>query len=133
MTTSSLSPTAPRISITSAGIPGGVGAFSRTPKALGPESYPLSNPIKPARADGFGIGRNGVLQITEHHVDLRNQLRNLGAHLFDVWRYEMNHALELDRKLSQRRRRADRKRPEKIARKLHSSSPHKASPRISRG
>jgi hypothetical protein len=36
-----------------------------------------------------------------------------------MWRDEMNHAFEFDRKLAQWRRRADRQRLEKIARKLH--------------
>ena len=69
----------------------------------------------------LGVGRDRVLEIAEHHVDLRDQLRHLGAQLLDVRRHEMDHALELDRQLAQRRRRADRERLEEIARQLHRS------------
>ena len=50
----------------------------------------------------LGVGRDRVLEIAEHHVDLRDQLRHLGAQLLDLRRHEMDHALELDRQLAQR-------------------------------
>ena len=67
----------------------------------------------------LGVGRDGVFEIAEHDVDLRDQFRHLGAHLLDVRRHEMDHALELDRQFPQRRRRADRERLEEIARQFH--------------
>ena len=67
----------------------------------------------------LGVGRDGVLEIAEHHVDLPDQLRHLGGDLLVVRRHEMNHALELDRKLAQRLRCADGERLEERAGKLH--------------
>ena len=67
----------------------------------------------------LGVGRDRILEIAEHHVDLSDQLRHLRAQLLDLRRHEMDHALELDRQLAQRRRRADRERLEEIARELH--------------
>src|SRR5580658_5212268 len=55
----------------------------------------------------LGVGRNGVLQIAEHDVDLADEVRNLGAQLLQVRRDEMDHALEPHRQLAQRRRRPD--------------------------
>ena len=91
----------------------------RVHRPVAPKSLALAMAMKPARAAVLGIGRNRVLEIAEHHVDLRDQLRHLGAYLLDVRRHEMDHALELDRKLAQRRRRADRERLEEVARELH--------------
>ncbi len=78
----------------------------------------------------LGIGRDCVFEIAEHHVDLMNELRDLGAHLLEVRRHEMDHALELDRQLAQRRRRSDRKRLEEIARQFHAatSTPFRSRP-----
>ena len=67
----------------------------------------------------LGVGRNGVFQIAEHHVDLPDQLRNLGGDLFDVRRHEMDHALEPDGQFAQRRGRADGERLKERARQLH--------------
>ena len=67
----------------------------------------------------LGVGRDRVLQIAEHHVDLPGELRHLGGDLLDMRRHEMDHALELDRQLAQRRRRADRQRLIEWARQLH--------------
>ena len=70
----------------------------------------------------LGVGRNGVFEIAEHDVDLGDQLRHFGAHLLDMRRHEMNHALEPQRQFAQRRRRADRQRFEKIARQFHAGT-----------
>ena len=67
----------------------------------------------------LGVGRDGVLEIAEHHVDLPDQLRHLGGDLFDMRRHEMDHALEPDRQFAQRRGRADRERLKERARQLH--------------
>ena len=69
----------------------------------------------------LGVGRHCVLEIAEHDVDLRDQLGDLGPHLLDMRRHEMDHAFELDRQLAQRRRRADRQRLVEIARQLHAA------------
>ena len=50
----------------------------------------------------LGIGRDRVLEIAEHDVDLPGELRHLGGDLLDMRRHEMDHALELDRQLAQR-------------------------------
>ena len=71
----------------------------------------------------LGIGRDCVLQIAEHYVDLCDQLRHLGAHFLDMRRHEMDHAFKLDRQLAQRRWRADRQRLEEVARELHLPNP----------
>ncbi len=71
----------------------------------------------------FGIGRDGVFEIAEHDIDLRDQLRHLGAQLLDLRRHEMDHAFELHRQFAQRGGRADRERLEEIARKLHPGRP----------
>ena len=67
----------------------------------------------------LGVGGNGVLEIAEHHVDLPDELRNLGGDLFHMRRHEMDHALEPHRQFAQRRGRADRKRLKERTRQLH--------------
>jgi hypothetical protein len=73
----------------------------------------------------LGVGWNGVFQIAEHNIDLRHQLRHLGAHFFDMRRHEMNHALEPQRQVAQRRGCADRQRLEEIARQFHARAPQR--------
>ena len=73
-----------------------------------------------ALARGFlGLDRNGVFQVAKHHVDLARELRRLGAQLFEMRRHEMDHALEADRQVAHRRRRADGERGEELAGQLH--------------
>ena len=71
----------------------------------------------------FGVGRNGVLEIAEHHIDLMHQLGHPRAHFLDMRRHEMDHALEPQRQFAQRRRRPDRERLEEIARQFHRTIP----------
>ena len=71
----------------------------------------------------FGVRRNRVLQIAEHHVDLMHQLGHPRAHFLDMRRHEMDHALELERQFAQRRRRPDREGFEEIARQFHADDP----------
>ena len=42
----------------------------------------------------LGVGRNGIFEIAEHHVDLTDQLRHPGPHFLVMRRHEMDHALE---------------------------------------
>ena len=78
----------------------------------------------------FGVGGNGVFEIAEHHVDLMHQLGHPRAHFLDMRRHEMDHALEPQRQVAQRRRRPDRERLEEIARQFHVAIPQ---PRIGQG
>ena len=51
-----------------------------------------------ARARGFfGVRRNRIFEIAEHHIDFGDQLRHFCAQFFEVRRHEMNHALKPDR------------------------------------
>ena len=88
-----------------------------------PNSDALAISMKPLPGGVLGIGRDRVLEISENDVDLVDELRDLGPHLFDVRRHEMDHALEPDRQLAHRSRRTDRQRLEKIAWKLHRATP----------
>src|SRR6202040_2541009 len=72
-----------------------------------------------ASGRNFGLRRNGIFQVAEHRVDLGDQLGNLGAQLLDMGRHEMDHALELDRQVEERRGSANRERLEEIAWELH--------------
>ena len=64
----------------------------------------------------FGVNWNGVFEIAEDDVDLGDELGHFAADLFDMRRNKMDHSLQPQRQFTQRRRRADRKRLEKIAR-----------------
>ena len=74
----------------------------------------------------LGFDRNRVLEIAEDDVDLADEFGRLGAHLFIVRRYEMNHALEPRGKLKQRARSPDRQRVEIAARGFHERGPFRA-------
>ena len=50
--------------------------------------------MKPGARGLLRVGRDGVLEIAEHDVDLAGDVRDLGADLFVVRRHEMDHALE---------------------------------------
>ena len=119
MMTSSLLPIAATISVMSSSAQGELSALMRVHRPVAPKSVALAMAMKPCARRLLGVGRNGVLEIAEHHVDLPDQLRHLGGDLLDVRRHEMDHALEPDRQLAQRRRRADRQRLKELARQLH--------------
>ena len=67
----------------------------------------------------LGVGRDRVLQVAEHHVDLADQLADLGADLLHMRRHEMDHALEPHRQLAVRGGCADRERLEEGAGEFH--------------
>ena len=119
MTTSSLSPTAATISMTSSSAHGELSALIRVHSPVVPKSLAFGHLDEAAPRRLLGIGGNGVLEIAEHHVDLADQVRHLLAYLGDVRRHEMDHALQPHRQFAQRRRRADRQRLEELTRKLH--------------
>ena len=48
----------------------------------------------------LGVGGDRVLQVAEHDVDLRDQLRHLGADLLHVRGHEVDHALEPHRQFA---------------------------------
>src|SRR3954454_4178635 len=89
------------------------------PQAGRPEVVGLGHGDETGARRGLGIGRNRILEVAKHHVDLRDQLRHLGAYLLDVRRDEVDHAFQLERKVAQRGRRADREWLEEVARELH--------------
>ena len=99
--------------------PGRVERVDPRPQAGGAEVGGLGHGDEARARRLLGVGRDRVLEIAEHHVDLPDQLRHLGGDLLDVRRHEMDHALEPDRQLAQRRGRADRKRLKELARQLH--------------
>ena len=63
--------------------------------------------MKPRRAASFCIGRDGVLEVAEHDVDLAGDVLDLRADLLVVRRHEMDHALEPHRQRAIGLRRAD--------------------------
>ena len=63
----------------------------------------------------LGVGGDGVFEVGEDDVDLGGHVRRLGADLLVMAGHEMNHALQLDRQLAQRLRRADGERLEELA------------------
>ncbi len=67
----------------------------------------------------LGVDRDGVFQIAQHHVDLGDQLGDLGADFLHVRRHEMDHALEPHRQVAHGGGRADGERLEELAGKLH--------------
>ena len=95
----------------------------RVHNPVSPKSQLLRHGDEASARGRFGVGRNGVLQIAEHDVDLMHQLGHLRAHFLDMRRHEMDHALELQRQFAQRRRRPDREGFEEIARQFHRIDP----------
>ncbi len=112
MMTSSLPPTAATISQMSSSTHGELSALMRVHNPVAPKSHASRHGDEAGARRLLGVGRNGVFQIAEHHVDLLDKFRHLGAHLLDMRRHEMDHPLEPQRQFAQRRRRADRKRLE---------------------
>ncbi len=73
-----------------------------------------------AGASGFlGVGRDCVLEIAEHDVDLFDEIRHFGAEFFEMRRHEMNHPLDLGGRFAQRRRGADGERTVELIGKFH--------------
>ena len=122
MMTSSFCPIAATISVISSSTHGELSALMRVHNPVSPKSQDFAIAMKPGARRLLGVGRNGVLEIAEHDVDLRHQLRHFGAHFLDMRRHEMDHALEPQRQLAQRRRRADRQWLEEIARQFHTGT-----------
>ena len=71
----------------------------------------------------FRVRWNRILQIAEHHVDLMHQFGHPRPHFLDMRRHEMDHALQPQRQVAQRRRRPDRQGFEEIARQFHATIP----------
>jgi hypothetical protein len=71
----------------------------------------------------LGVGGDGVFQIGQDHVDGRGDLGDLGAHLVQVRRHEVDHPLDAGRRLAPGRRRADGQGFEKASRGLHPPLP----------
>jgi hypothetical protein len=92
------------------------------PQAGGAEVMRLRHRDEAGARRELGVRRHRVLEIAEHDVDLGDQLAHLGAHLLDMRRHEVDHALKPDRQFAQRRGRADRQRLVEIARKLHATA-----------
>ncbi len=99
--------------------PRGVQRIDARPEAGRAEVRRLRHRDQAVARGGLGFDRDRVLEIAEHDVDLPSQLAGLGAHLFDVRRHEMDHALEPRRQFPVRTRRADRQRLEDLARGFH--------------
>ncbi len=78
----------------------------------------------------LGVGRDRILQVAEHHVDLMHQFRHFGADLLDMRRDKVDHPLEPQRQVTHRRWRADRERLKKVTRQLHATTPQ---PTITKG
>jgi hypothetical protein len=63
----------------------------------------------------LGVGGDGVFQVRQDHVDRLRDLTNLGPHLLQMRRDEVDHPLHPRRQLAQRLRRADGQRLEERA------------------
>ena len=98
--------------------PGAVQRIDARPQPGGAERVRLRERDEAAPRRDLGVGRDRVLEVAEEHVDLRDQLRDLGAELVVVRRHEMDHPLEPHRQLAIGRRRAGGERLEEAARKL---------------
>ena len=98
--------------------PGAVQRVDARPQPGAAEIVRLGERDEAAPRRDLGVGRDRVLEVAQQHVDLRDQLRDLGAELFVVRRHEMDHPLEPHRQLAIRRRRAGGERLEEAARKL---------------
>jgi len=94
------------ISTTSSSIPGRLSAIDARHRPVAPNSLALAMVDENGARHLLGVGGDGVSEIAEHDVDLRDQLRHLGAQLLEMRRHEMDHALELDRELGERSGRA---------------------------
>ena len=115
------------------------------PQSGGAEIASLRHGDKSRARRLLGVGGNGVFQIAQDNVDLRDQLRHFGSDFFDVRRHEMDHPLEPQRQVAQRRRRTNSQGLKKIARQFHfrnpiqplgaekRAAPYTISPRISFG
>jgi len=96
--------------------PGRVERVNPRPQSGGAEVAGSRHGDKAGAGRFFGVNWNGVFEIAEDDVDLGDELGHFAANLFDMRRNEMDHPLQPQRQFTQRRRRADRKRFEKIAR-----------------
>ncbi len=112
------------ISVTSSSIQGEFKALIRVHSPVSPNVAGLRHGNEALARRFFRVGGNGIFEVAEHHIDLCNKLGNLGAHFLDMRRHEMDHALQPQRQLAQRRRRADGKRLEKITRQFHRLIPN---------
>ena len=65
--------------------------------------------------------RDRVFEVAEQHIDLRDELRDLRAHLLVLRREEVDHAVRPRGHLALRRGRADRERPGEGAGVTHAS------------
>jgi hypothetical protein len=65
------------------------------------------------------VRRDRILEVAEHHVDPADELADLGAHLVDMRRDEMDHPLEPHGHLAQGKGRAERERLEEATWQLH--------------
>ena len=75
MTTSSLLPTAATISVMSSSAQGELSALIRVHSPVAPKSTALRHGDEARARRLLGVGRDRVLEIAEHHVDLPHQLR----------------------------------------------------------
>ena len=122
MMTSSLLPTAVTISVMSSSAQGESSGLIRVHNPVAPKSTALAMAMKPARAAYLRVGRDGVLEIAEDHIDLAHERRHFRRDLLDVRRNEMDHALKPHRQFAQRHGRADRERLVELSRMFHGRS-----------
>ena len=80
---------------------------------------PCAIAMKPARAASLASAGMASSRLPSTTSTWRDQLGHLGAHLLDVRRHEMDHALEPHRQFAQRRGRADGERLKELARQFH--------------
>ena len=79
MMTSSLLPIAATISVMSSSAQGELSALMRVHRPVAPKSIALRHRDEALARGLLGVGRDRVLEIAEHDVDLPDQLGNLGA------------------------------------------------------
>ena len=98
---------------------GELSALIRVHSPVDPKSTVIRHFDKSFARGLLRVDGNGVFQIAEHHVDLPHELRHFGPHLLVVRRNEMDHPLQPDWQLAQRRRRANGKRGKELSWQLH--------------
>ena len=80
----------------------------------------------------LGLDGHAVLEITEHNIDFARERRRPRAEFFDMWRHEMDHALEAHGHFAQWVGRALRQRLEEFSRMSHALSSPRAGADASR-
>ncbi len=103
--------------------PRAVQAVDPRPEARRAEIVCLAQFDEPGPRRLLGIGRNGILQVAQHHIDVLDQIGHLGPHFLDMRRHKMDHPLKSHRQFRQRFRCANGKWLVKARGQFHAEGP----------